>query len=63
MQQLCGQPVRELFANKEVKQELEKRLEGMPKISISRVDLEWLQVNLFFHLINAIKASFIFANM
>uniref|UniRef100_A0A914ZHA0 Sulfate adenylyltransferase n=2 Tax=Parascaris univalens TaxID=6257 RepID=A0A914ZHA0_PARUN len=44
MQQLCGQTVRELFASKELKRELEKRLEGMPKINISRVDLEWLQV-------------------
>ncbi|KHN77327.1 Bifunctional 3'-phosphoadenosine 5'-phosphosulfate synthase [Toxocara canis] len=44
MQQLCGQPVRELFASKELRVELQKRVKEMPVVEISRIDLEWLQV-------------------
>uniref|UniRef100_A0A914Z0P3 Sulfate adenylyltransferase n=1 Tax=Panagrolaimus superbus TaxID=310955 RepID=A0A914Z0P3_9BILA len=45
MHQLCGSSVRELFIKSEKeKDELKKKTENSPQISLSLVDLQWLQV-------------------
>ncbi|KAI1726416.1 ATP-sulfurylase domain-containing protein [Ditylenchus destructor] len=42
--QLCDQPVRELFLANERRAETEKHAMGKPEITLTMVDLQWLQV-------------------
>lgn len=44
MQQLFGQSVQQLFVAEEAKAKLALRAQSFPKIELTRIDLEWLQV-------------------
>lgn len=41
---LHGLPIRELFVDVSTKEILTLRLNDMPSVNISRIDLQWLQV-------------------
>uniref|UniRef100_A0A915PVK4 Uncharacterized protein n=1 Tax=Setaria digitata TaxID=48799 RepID=A0A915PVK4_9BILA len=42
--QIYGPPVRELYVEEELKSKLLERIYSFPRVQLSRVDLEWLQV-------------------
>lgn len=45
MYQLCGQPIRQLFIIDDLeRKELLKDLDNCPKIEMTLIDLQWLQV-------------------
>jgi hypothetical protein len=45
MYQLCGQPIRQLFVADDLERKaLLNNLDGCPKIDLTLVDLQWLQV-------------------
>lgn len=44
MQQLCGPPVRELFISADERAEKTQSTVDMPRVDITEVDLQWLQV-------------------
>ncbi|MCP9265921.1 Bifunctional 3'-phosphoadenosine 5'-phosphosulfate synthase 2 [Dirofilaria immitis] len=43
-QQISGPPIRELYIDEESKDKLLKRVNSLPKVQLTKIDLEWLQV-------------------
>ncbi|VDK56242.1 unnamed protein product [Gongylonema pulchrum] len=43
-QQLSAAPIRELYADENLKQDLLDRLNDLPKVNLTLIDLQWLQV-------------------
>lgn len=47
-QWISGPPVRELYVNEESKNKLLERINSFPKVQLTKIDLEWLQVSFFY---------------
>ncbi|VDO42029.1 unnamed protein product, partial [Onchocerca flexuosa] len=43
-QQISGPPIRELYVDGESKNKILKRMNSFPKVQLTKIDLEWLQV-------------------